>query len=204
MSLITLSAFAIAYAIVCAVPGPGVAAVVARALGGGFRGAIPMIFGILAGDLVYLTFAAFGLAAIATYFGAVFTVVRYASAIYLLYVAWKFWSAKPGSEQIGPKVEKHWSRTFLAGLSLTLGNPKAIVFYLALLPTVVPLDGITPAGFFELAGIVIVILMLICSGYALLAASAREFIRSPVAVRRLNRFTGGVLALAAGAVLIKN
>lgn len=204
MSLLTLSTFVVAYAIVCAVPGPGVAAVVARALGGGFRGAIPMIFGILAGDLVYLTFAAFGLAAIATYFGAVFTVIRYASAIYLLYVAWKFWSAKPGAEQIGPKIEKHWSRTFLAGLSLTLGNPKTIVFYLALLPTVVPLDRITPAGFAELVAAVIVILLLICSGYALLAAGAREFIRSPVALRRLNRFTGGVLALAAGAVLIRN
>src|SRR5438105_2022989 len=169
MDIFTLSAFAVTYAIVCAVPGPGVAAIVARGLGGGFRSAIPMVLGILVGDLVYLAFAAFGLAAIATYFGAVFTVVRYLSAAYLLFIAYKFLTAKPGAEQIGPKASQHWTKTLLAGLALTLGNPKTIVFYLALLPTVVPLDKITLAGFFELAGIVVVILLLIGLGYAWLA-----------------------------------
>lgn len=203
MDILTLSAFAATYAIVCAAPGPGVAAIVARGLGGGFRGAMPMVLGILAGDLVYLTFAAFGLAAIASYFGPVFTVVRYASAAYLLYIAWKFWTAKPGAEQVGPKAEKHWTRTLLAGLSLTLGNPKTIVFYLALLPTVVPLEKITLPGFFELAAIVTVILLLVGCAYAALAAGAREFFRSPKALRRLNRVTGGILAAAAGAVIVR-
>ncbi len=57
------------------VPGPGVAAIVARALGGGFWSAVPMVIGILFGDLVYLGFAIFGLAAIAEFFGPVFVVV---------------------------------------------------------------------------------------------------------------------------------
>jgi len=203
MDLLTLSAFAITYAIVCAVPGPGVAAIVARGLGGGFRGAVPMVLGILVGDLVYLSFAAFGLAAIATYFSAIFVVIRYLSAAYLLYIAWKFWSARPGSEQVGPKSEQRWWRTLLAGLSLTLGNPKTIVFYLALLPTVVPLDKMTALGFLELAALVVVELLAIGLAYAALAARARDFFRSPVAIRRLNRFTGGILALAAGAVIVR-
>ena len=203
MDILTLSAFALAYAIVCAAPGPGVAAIVARGLGGGFRGAVPMVLGILIGDMVYLSFAAFGLAAIAAYFGAVFEVIRYLSAAYLLFIAWKFWTAKPGEEQIGPRVEEHWSKTALAGLSLTLGNPKTIVFYLALLPTVVPLDKMTVGGFFELAGIVVVILLIVGLAYAAAAARAREFFRSPKALRRLNRVTGGVLAIAAGAVIVK-
>lgn len=203
LDFLTLVAFAISYAIVVAVPGPGVAAIVARGLGGGFRGAVPMVVGILLGDLAYLCFAAFGLAAIATYFGAVFTVIRYLSAAYLLYIAWKFWTARPGAEQIGPRIEEHWTRTTLAGLSLTLGNPKTIVFYLALLPTVVPLERITVTGFLELAAIVVVILLAIGLAYAALAAGAREFFRSPVALRRLNRLTGGILALAAGAVLVR-
>jgi threonine/homoserine/homoserine lactone efflux protein len=203
MDILTLSAFALAYAIVCAAPGPGVAAIVARGLGGGFRGAVPMVLGILIGDMVYLSFAAFGLAAIAAYFGAVFEVIRYLSAAYLLYIAWKFWTAKPGQEQVGPRVEEHWSKTVLAGLSLTLGNPKTIVFYLALLPTVVPLDKMTVGGFFELAGIVVVILLIVGLAYAAAAARAREFFRSPKALRRLNRVTGGVLAIAAGAVIVK-
>ena len=203
MDPLTLSAFAVTYAIVCAVPGPGVAAIVARGLGGGFRGAVPMVLGILIGDLIYLAFAAFGLAAIASYFGAVFVVIRYLSAAYLLYIAYRFWTARPGNEQIGPKVEEHWTRTVVAGLSLTLGNPKTIVFYLALLPTVVPLDKITLPGFAELAAIVVIVLLIIGLGYAALAAGAREFFRSPKALRRLNRVTGGILALAAGAVIVR-
>src|SRR5690606_6427115 len=99
MDLLTLLAFTIAYIVAVLVPGPGVAAIVARALGAGCWSALPMIVGILVGDLIYLVFALFGLAAIATYFGPIFIVVRWAGALYLLYIAWLFWTAKPGSEQ---------------------------------------------------------------------------------------------------------
>jgi threonine/homoserine/homoserine lactone efflux protein len=201
MDLVTLVAFTIAYAIAVLVPGPGVAAVVARGLGGGFWGAFPMVLGILVGDLIYLVFAAWGLAAIATHFGAVFTVIRWAGAAYLLYIAWKFWTAKPGSEQVAAKSGESSWRTFLSGLALTMGNPKTIVFYLALLPTVVPLERMTALAFAEMTGIVIVVLLAIGCGYAALAASAREFFRSAKAVRRLNRTAGVVMAAAAGAVV---
>lgn len=204
MDIVTLVAFTIAYAIAVIVPGPGVAAVVARALGGGFRSAFPMVLGILAGDLVYLVFALFGLAAIATWFGPVFAVVKWAGALYLLYVAWQFWSAKPGSEQIGAKHEKSRWKTFLSGFALTMGNPKTIVFYLALLPTVIPLDKpITPLGFAELTGIVIVVLLLIGCAYAGLAAAARDFFRSAKALRFLNRTAGVIMASAAAFVVVR-
>lgn len=204
MDIVTLVAFTIAYAIAVIVPGPGVAAVVARALGAGFRSAFPMVLGILAGDLVYLVFALFGLAAIATWFGPVFAVVKWAGALYLLYVAWQFWSAKPGSEQIGAKHEKSRWKTFLSGFALTMGNPKTIVFYLALLPTVIPLDKpITPLGFAELTGIVIVVLLLIGCAYAGLAAAARDFFRSAKALRFLNRTAGVIMASAAAFVVVR-
>lgn len=203
MDIWTLVAFTIAYAIAVLVPGPGVAAVVARALGGGFAASVPMILGILVGDLVYLVVAVFGLAAIATYFSAVFMVVRILGAAYLLYIAYKFWTAKPGSEQIGAKRDESNWRTFLAGLSLTLGNPKAIVFYLALLPTVVPLDQMNPLAFTELTAIVIVVLLAIGCGYAFLASKARDFFRSPKALRRLNKTAGAMMAAAAAAVVVR-
>jgi threonine/homoserine/homoserine lactone efflux protein len=203
MELWTLVAFTIAYAIAVFVPGPGIAAVVARALGGGFWGAVPMVLGILVGDLLYFVFAVFGLAAIATLFAPIFIVIRLAGAAYLLYVAWKFWTAKPGSEQMKPRNESFF-RTFLAGLSLTMGNPKTIVFYLAILPTVIPLDKITPLAFAELTVIVVVVLLIIGLGYAGLAASAREMFKSSKALRVLNRTAGVVMATAAGLVVIHN
>ncbi|MBN9303846.1 MAG: hypothetical protein BGO82_15845 [Devosia sp. 67-54] len=201
MSLFTLFAFTVAYVVAVLVPGPGVAAIVARALGGGFASAVPMIVGILVGDLLYLVFALFGLAAIATYFGPIFVIVRWASAAYLLYIAWQFWTAKPGREQLGPRQREPWARTFLSGFALTMGNPKTIVFYLALLPTVVPLDRpITPLGFIELTGIVVVVLLAIGSGYAALAAWARELFTSARAIRRMNKTAGIIMASAAAFV----
>ena len=202
MDLFTLFAFTLAYAIAVLVPGPGVAAVVARALGGGFAGAFPMVVGILAGDLVYFVFAVFGLAAIAAWFGPVFIVIRFAGAAYLLYIAWKFWTARPGAEQMKPKNED-WLKTFLAGFSLTMGNPKTIVFYLAILPTVVPLEKMNALAFGELTAIVVVVLLAIGCGYAALAAKARNVFTSAKALRRLNRTAGVMMATAATFVVAR-
>lgn len=203
MSLITLFAFTVAYAIAVIVPGPGVAAVVARALGGGFWSAVPMVLGILAGDLIYLAFALFGLAAIAAWFGPIFIVVKWAGALYLLYIAWLFWTAKPGQEQVAARRESGW-RTFVAGFALTLGNPKTIIFYLALLPTLIPLDQpLTVLGVTELVVIVSVVLMVIGLAYAGLAAAARDFFRSSTALRRLNRTASAIMATAAVLVVAR-
>ncbi len=203
MDIVTLATFTIAYAIAVLVPGPGVAAVVARALGGGFRGALPMVLGILAGDLVYFVFAVFGLAAVATYFGPVFTLVRWAGAAYLLYIAYRFWTAKPGSEQMKPKNEAGW-KTFFAGFSLTMGNPKTIVFYLAILPTVIPLNQMTVLAFAELFFIVVVVLLVIGCGYAWLASAARQLFQSPKALGRLNKTAAAMMAAAAGLVALQH
>jgi len=200
MEPFTLLTFTIAYGIAVLVPGPGIAAVVARALGGGFKGAFPMVLGILAGDLVYFVFAVFGLAAIAHWFGPVFVIIRWVGAAYLLYVAYKFWTARPGSEQMKPKNEDPW-KTFLAGFSLTMGNPKTIVFYLAILPTVIPLDQMNPLAFAELTFIVVVVLLIIGCGYAWLASAARDMFTSAKALRRLNKTAGVMMATAAGLVL---
>jgi threonine/homoserine/homoserine lactone efflux protein len=203
MDLVTLAAFTIAYAIAVAVPGPGIAAVVARALGGGFWGAVPMVLGILVGDLIYLAFALFGLAAIAAWLGPIFVVIKWAGAAYLLYIAWTFWTAKPGEEQMSAKRESAW-KTFLSGFALTMGNPKTIVFYLALLPTLIPLDRpMTALGLAELVGIVIIVLLIIGLAYAGLAAAAREFLKSSRAVRALNRTAGAVMAAAAVLVVAR-
>jgi threonine/homoserine/homoserine lactone efflux protein len=205
MDVVTLAAFTLAYAIAVIVPGPGVAAVVARSLGGGFRAGFHMVLGILAGDLIFLIFAVFGLAAIAAWFGSLFIVVRWAGAAYLLYIAWTFWSARPGREQIGARPPEPALRTFLSGLALTMGNPKTIVFYLALLPTLIPLDRpMTPLAFGELVTIVTLVLLVVGCTYAALAAAAREFFKSPKALRRLNKGAAVMMASAAAYVVLRD
>jgi threonine/homoserine/homoserine lactone efflux protein len=85
-----------------------------------------------------------------------------------------------------------------------MGNPKTIVFYLALLPTVVPLDKpITVLGFSELVAIVVVVLLIIGCAYAGLAAAARDIFTSSRALRNLNRTAAAIMAGAAAFVIAR-
>jgi threonine/homoserine/homoserine lactone efflux protein len=199
----TLAAFALALTLAAASPGPGIAAVVARALGAGFRGALPMVLGLVAGDLVYLSFAAFGLAALAASFGGVFLAVKYAGAAYLIWLAVRLWRAAPSAQAVGAVATGRPWRTFLAGLSVTLGNPKVMVFYLALLPSLIDLERLTALGFAELIAVVIVVLLVVVGGYAAAAARARDLFRSPRAMKLMNRGAGTMMAGAAVAVVAK-
>ena len=198
-----LAAFALALTLAAASPGPGIAAVVARALGAGFRGALPMVLGLVAGDLVYLSFAAFGLAALAASFGGVFLAVKYAGAAYLIWLAVRLWRAEPSAQAVGAVATGRPWRTFLAGLSVTLGNPKVMVFYLALLPSLIDLERLTALGFAELIAVVIVVLLVVVGGYAAAAARARDLFRSPRAMKLMNRGAGTMMAGAAVAVVAK-
>ncbi len=202
MTLAGLLVFAAAYALAVASPGPGVAALVARVLARGLPGVAPFVAGFVAGDLIWFAVAAAGLAVLAQTLHGLFLAVKYAGAAYLLYLAWRLWTTPvaPVEGSAAAPARESGLRLFLAGLAITLGNPKVIVFFMALLPTVVDLARLTLLGAAEIAGLIVVILSLVLGGYALAAARARSLFRSPRAVRALNRATGAAMAGAAVAV----
>jgi threonine/homoserine/homoserine lactone efflux protein len=200
MDLIGLFAFAGAYALAVASPGPGVASVIARALGAGLKGSPAFIAGFVLGDLVWFTCAATGLAVIAKTYAPLFLLIKYAGAAYLLFLAYRLWIAPAISlDGAAPKDDSN-VRLFLGSLALTLGNPKPIVFFLAIMPSVVDLRTLSVLGFVELSILIVTIITAVLMGYALLATRARRFIRSPAAIRRVNRTSGAALAVAAVAV----
>jgi threonine/homoserine/homoserine lactone efflux protein len=202
MTVTGLLAFGAAYGAAVASPGPGVAAVFARLLSRGLRGAPAFIGGFLVGDLVWFALAATTLHALAQAFAFVFVIIRYAGAAYLLYLAWKLWTAPAASPDAAPAAARpeHPLRLFFGALSLTLGNPKVIFFFLALLPMVVDLESLSVAAALEIAVLIAVILSAVLGGYALLAAFGRRFITSPRAVRIVNRSSGTMMAGAAVAI----
>jgi threonine/homoserine/homoserine lactone efflux protein len=187
------------YAVAVATPGPGVIAIVARALGSGFRSVIPGAFGILAGDLILMTLSAFGLALVAQAMGHLFLIVKIAGGLYLFYLAWKYWTAKV--EETGEVVPQSAGRGFLAYLGLTLGNPKAIAFFVALLPVAVDPRTLNWAGWLQLCGATFLVIPAITLTYAALAARLSKFVASAKARRRINKGAGAVMA-GAGALII--
>jgi threonine/homoserine/homoserine lactone efflux protein len=201
MSFYGLLVFSAIYLLAVASPGPGVAAVIARALAKGTRGAPAFIAGFLIGDLVWFTLAVTGLAALAQTAYVVFVAVKYAGAAYLLYLAYRLWTA-PTQVRDETTIDSGQKplQLFLGSLALTMANPKTMVFFLALLPTVVELQQLTVAGFFEIVLAISIVLPLVLGGYVLLADRARAMFKSERAIRRINRGTGAAMAAAAVAV----
>jgi threonine/homoserine/homoserine lactone efflux protein len=201
MSLYGLLTFCAVYALAVATPGPGVAAIIARALAHGFKGAPAFVAGFVVGDLVWFSIAATGLAALARTAATVFVVIKWAGVVYLLYLAWKLWTAPAERITVGHDDERqHGWRAFLASLMLTLANPKAILFFLALLPTVIDLASLNALRFVEISAAIAMVLPAVLFTYVFLAARARELFTTPKAVRRLNRSSG--VAMAGAAVVV--
>lgn len=201
MPFYSLIMFAAIYLLAVATPGPGVAAIIARALASGTRGAPAFIAGFLLGDLIWFTVAATGLAALAQTAHLAFVALKYAGAAYLLYLAYRLWTspAQTGDEGAIDTNQKPL-QLFLGSLALTMANPKTMIFFLALLPTVVQLERLTFIGFLEIVVAMSIVLPIVLGGYVLLASRARMIFRSERAVRRINRGSGAAMACAAVAV----
>ena len=200
MDLTALFVFAAALAVAAASPGPTVTALVARVLVRGTSGALAFMLGLQVGEIIWLGAAVLGLAFIAKTFAVAFMVLKYAGAAYLAYLAWRMWTSPVARHDVPAPKAEHPARLFLAAISLTLGNPKIMVFYLALLPNLIDLGRVTVLGFVELVAVTLVILTAIDGTYILLAARARRLISSPRAMRLVNRSSGALLAGAAVAV----
>lgn len=202
MTLASTFIFLLAYATAVAVPGPGLAALLARVLARGPVGIAPFIVGFIIGDLTWFAVAAAGIAALAETLGSLFTFIRFAGAAYLLYMAYKLVTARP--EPVDLSAEPHPSsaarREFASSLALALGNPKVILFFMALLPTVVDLSTLTFSTGLELALLICVVQATILGVYTYAAVRARRLFTSRRAVRALNIGTGTVMAGAAIAV----
>ena len=189
------------YAVAIAVPGPGVIAIVARALGSGFRSVIPGTLGILAGDLCLMSLSAFGLALVAQAMGHLFLIVKIAGGLYLFYLAYRYWTAKV--EDQGEVVPQSAGRGFLAYLGLTLSNPKAIAFFVALLPVAVNPRELSAIGYLQLCCATFVLIPAITLGYAALASQLSRFVASRKARMRINKGAGAVMA-GAGCLILSS
>lgn len=190
----TLLAYSGALFIAAAIPGPGMTAIVARALGSGFRPTFFMGLGLILGDLCYLTAVILGLALVAQTFTTPFLIIKFLGALYLLYIAFKLWTAGLLPQNIEAQRDTKIGLSFLSGLLVTLGNPKTMLFYVALVPTLIPLEEITMRDYAALAGLTFVVLMSVLIPYILLASQARALLKKPASLKLLNRSAASVLA----------
>lgn len=182
--------------VAAAVPGPVVLAISARALGSGFRAALPMVLGAAVGDFIVMTLSVLGLATLAQAMGQLFLGVKLAGAAYLVYLGYKIWTAPVAEKADEAPLDAR--RGFLAQVGLSVGNPKTIAFWVALLPTVVDMRGLSLIAYGELAMACFVVTPLVMTLYAGLAARIRRFISGVRARKRINK--GAALVMAGAGV----
>jgi threonine/homoserine/homoserine lactone efflux protein len=200
MTVANLLVFALALVVAAGSPGPSVAALVARVLTRGFRDVLPFLAAMWLGEALWLTCAVAGLAVVARTLGLLFVAIKLIGVAYLLYLAYKMWFAptEVSNEEL-PSGQSPW-RLFGAGLAVTLGNPKIMVFYLALLPTIIDLNRVGTAAWIELTAVTLLVLMSVDLGWALLAVRARRLLTSRRAVKLANRTSATMMAGAAALI----
>jgi len=195
--------FAIASAILVAIPGPTVLLVVSYALSHGRRYALATTLGVALGDFTAMTASMLGLGVILAASATLFSVLKWVGAAYLIYLGLKLWRAPipqpgtPESPEAAAPPETRTGRILAHAYAVTALNPKSIVFFVAFVPQFIDphMPALPQIVIFEATFLVLATLN--AFGYAMLAAAARKAVRSPRVQGIVNR-TGGSLLICAG------
>lgn len=195
-SFLDLAFYAVAILILFLTPGPVWLALVARALSGGFASAWPLALGVLVGDLIWPLLAILGVSWVVSVYGGFLIVLKWvATAMFvgmgILLIRHADKAISSDSKLTRPGM---WAG-FLAGLVAIMGNPKAILFYMGVLPGFFDLQAITVL---DIAAIVLISMFVPLLGNLMLAAFVdriRRLLQKPEQLKRLNQVSGAMLII---------
>ncbi|TMS80570.1 LysE family translocator [Pseudoalteromonas sp. S554] len=203
MSIDSLFALFGAMIILAIVPGPAVFAIIARSFSSGKLQAFYMTVGIVLGDYIFVVLALFGLSALAEVMGTAFFIIKYLSAAYLIWLGVQLLRTKAKSIDIETSKDSSLISNLLTGLFITLGNPKAIIFYVGFFPAFINVNEVT---FYDTSLIMLAATLAFGSVnmcYSLLAVKAKNTFKSPNATTVINKTAGTIMVSTGALVAIK-
>lgn len=191
-----LALYAGALAILFLTPGPVWVALTARAVSGGFAAAWPLALGVVVGDVIWPVLAILGVNWIVGQFEHFMTVLRILAALIFLWMGVQLIRHADNrlSEDHRLTAGGAWTG-FAAGVAVIMGNPKAILFYMGVLPGFFDLDSVTVPDIAAIATLSFVIPLLGNLALAVFIHRVRGLMSSATALTRLNRISGGLLIL---------
>lgn len=198
-----LGLYAAALFVLFLTPGPVWLATAARALAHGWAAAVPLVLGVALGDALWSVTAALGLAWVVGTYAWVMDVLKWvAVAVFALMGALLIRHADKAIAADSALTRPGAMAGFLAGLAAILANPKAILFYMGMLPGFFDLTRITALDIAAIAGVSILVPLLGNIGFAILVDGARRRFSSPERLARINRISGGLLIAVAGLIAL--
>lgn len=204
MELSSVALFAGALLLNAGTPGPSVATLVSRVITNGWRDIVPFLAAMWIGEVVWLTMAMTGLTALAQTFQFGFQLLKWLGVGYLFWLAFRMWRSPAAVKTEDLPRRPSPLSMFAAGMALTLGNPKIMVFYLALLPSLIDLHAAGLREWAILAGVTLVSLAAIDLSWTFMAHTARRLLQTPRATRMANRVSAVTLAGAGVAIAAKS
>jgi len=200
VSLETWIAYAAATTILLVIPGPTILTVISYSLTHGRRANAALVAGVALGDSTALLLSLVGLGAVLAASAVLFTAVKWAGGLYLIYLGWRMLRGGalvlPVDSGAAPPLSSH-GRVFLNTWLVTALNPKGIIFFIAFLPQFLRPGADVAPQLWVFAVTFVVLATLNAALYAAFAANARRFLSSPRALGVFN-FAGGSLLTAAG------
>lgn len=180
-------------AVLALMPSVSVLTVSSRSASFGIAHGLYATLGVVAGDIVYILIAIYGLSMIATMAGGHTALVHYLGGVYLLWLGIRLWSGDTAGLDRNDSGDSSRLSSFLSGLLITLADQKAILFYLGLFPAFLDLSSISMAD----TGLVVAVAILAVGGpklvYVYLADRAGRLFQEARLARILNRIAGAVL-----------
>lgn len=192
MSVSSIAALFGTLIILAVAPGPSDFAVVARSIASGFKQSLFMVGGIVAADFLFILLAIYGLAEVAESMGRLFVFVKYACGAYLIWLGAS--SLRLRAVVSVPETRRvSGYSSFLGGLLITLGDPKAILFYMGLFPAFVDLSTVSIDDTLIIMLVVTMVVGGVKAFYAYLADKAKLLFENARIRRKLDIAAGGVL-----------
>lgn len=189
--------FLLAFAASAALPGPEIAALLSRSLSGGLRASLALAAGIILGKLLMLSAALLGLAALLKVLGPAFVVLKFAGAAYLVWLGIKrLRQAGKAIAVDGAEPPRRKAVDLGLGLAMTMSNPLALAFYLALLPNVIDTidgGGVTLASYLTLCAIIVGVMAVVVLVYGAIGEVSRTLFRSARGKANIDRVSGGIM-----------
>lgn len=196
LNLWDLGLYAFALFLLFLTPGPVWLALMARTVSGGFRSAWPLALGVAVGDVVWPLVAILGLSWIASEYDQILAVLRWVACAFFLWLGWSV--IRNADREIttdGRLTRPGMLAGFLAGIAAILGNPKAILFYMGVLPGFFDLSAVTGTDIAVICVLSVVVPLIGNLCFAWFIDRMRRLVASPEALRKMNLTAGGLLVL---------
>ena len=193
MTLINALALFGAMLVLALMPSASVVTVAARSAASGFVHGVFTTMGIVAGDIVFILVAIYGLAVLTDVLGSYFVLVKYAGGAYLVWLGAARLRSRPEAGPVRRDTDASLLSSFIAGLLLTLADQKAILFYLGFFPAFVDLATVSLKEMVIILMIVIVAVGGAKLFYACLADRASLLLQTSRAFKAVNTVAAGVM-----------